>query len=250
MNPNETDQFLADLPDDQGRDLFDFTQQEPQPFVEQEEEEEPEYQPKNRRERRLLQKAEREKQSSIQLADQVKTLNERIENLSQVRSVADDADYLKAIELIYGNDSPEAIQATELLKKAMIGVRDDAETRAYQRLVEQQTQEVQAVAEAEEELDSILDDIEDRYGVELTEEQEVAYFQLMQKMSPKDRQGNVVALADPDAVWEVFSDRMSKKPDSRAKELSARSMVQSGATKDSTLKDDAAERQLREWGIL
>lgn len=246
MNPNETDQFLADLPDDQGSDLFDFTPQEPQPFVEQEgEEAEVEYKPKNRRERRLTQKLEAERQSAIDLA-------ERLSRLEQARSVSEeDADYLKGLELIYGTDSPEAIQATELLKKAITGVREDAETRAYQRFLDSQNQELQAVAEAEEELDIILDGIEDRYKVELTEDQEAAYFQLMQKMSPKDKNGNVVGLADPDAVWEIFSERMNKpRTDSRAKELSARSMVQSGATKDSTLKDDAAERQLREWGIL
>jgi len=242
--PNETDQFLADLPDDQGSELFDFTQQEPQPFVEQEQEvEDP--QPKNRRERRLTQKLEAERQSSIDLA-------ERLSRLEQARTVSEeDVDYLKGLELIYGTDSPEALQATELLKKAITGVREDAETRAYQRFLDSQNQEIKAVAEAEEELDSILDGIEDTYGVELTKDQEAAYFQLMQKMSPKDKNGNVVALADPDAVWEVFSERMNKpRTDSRAKELSARSMVQSGATKDSTLKDDAAERQLREWGIL
>lgn len=243
-NPNETDLFLADLPDDQGSDLFDFQQQEPQPFVEQEPEPE-DPQPKNRRERRLTQKLEAERQSAIDLA-------ERLSRLEEARTVSEeDADYLKGLELIYGTDSPEAIQATELLKKAITGVREDAENRAYQRLQDSQSKEVQAVAQAEEELDSVLDDIEDRYGVELNEDQEVAYFQLMQKMSPKDRDGNVIALADPDAVWEIFSERMNTpRTDSRAKELSARSMVQSGATKDSTLKDDAAERQLRDWGIL
>lgn len=242
--PNETDLFLADLPDDQGSDLFDFQQQEPQPFVEQEPEPE-DPQPKNRRERRLTQKLEAERQSAIDLA-------ERLSRLEEARTVSEeDADYLKGLELIYGTDSPEAIQATELLKKAITGVREDAENRAYQRLQDSQSKEVQAVAQAEEELDSVLDDIEDRYGVELNEDQEVAYFQLMQKMSPKDRNGNVIALADPDAVWEIFSERMNTpRTDSRAKELSARSMVQSGATKDSTLKDDAAERQLRDWGIL
>lgn len=242
--PNETDLFLADLPDDQGSDLFDFQQQEPQPFVEQEPEHE-DPQPKNRRERRLTQKLEAERQSAIDLA-------ERLSRLEEARTVSEeDADYLKGLELIYGTDSPEAIQATELLKKAITGVREDAENRAYQRLQDSQSKEVQAVAQAEEELDSVLDDIEDRYGVELNEDQEVAYFQLMQKMSPKDRNGNVIALADPDAVWEIFSERMNTpRTDSRAKELSARSMVQSGATKDSTLKDDAAERQLRDWGIL
>ena len=69
-------------------------------------------------------------------------------------------------------------------------------------------------------------------------------------MSPKDREGNVVSLADPYAVFEIFSEKLQKGTDNRAKSLSSRSMVQSGATKDSTLKDDAMERYLVENGII
>jgi vacuolar-type H+-ATPase subunit I/STV1 len=241
---NELEAFLKGT--EEQENLLD-TPLEVQPEkVEEEEEEqhEEDISPKTRRERRLKEKLEAERQSAIDLAN-------RLARLEEARSVRDeDAEYLKGIERIYGTDSPEAQMATELLTKAIVGARDDAERRAYERIQAERQNESQAVQQAESELDSIVDDIEDSYGVELTEAQERSYFELLQKMSPKDREGNVISLADPYAVFEIFSEKLQKGTDNRAKTLSSRSMVQSGATKDSTLKDDAMERYLVENGII
>ncbi len=201
--------------------------------------------PRNRRERRLMTKLQEERESSMFLAGKLEARTEA------ARAVTEEADYLKAVERIYGTDTPEAALATDLLKKAISGARDDAEERAYRRVSEERAKETEQFSAAESELDSMIDDIEDEYGVNLTESQERSFFQMLEKMSPKDKEGNVVEYADPHAVWEVFSERMQRRPvNNRAKDLSSRSMVDSGAQKDSTLQEDSTARYLREQGII
>lgn len=242
--PNELDQFLSDVSTEESQDPFAPALEEGEQQQEEEPEEQSEFKPKNRRERRLKQKLEAERLSSIQLA-------EKLDAVLSAKGATEEADYLQAIDRIYGTDSPEALAATEILKNALLGLKEDAKRSALEEIRSERQRESSAVAEAEEELESIMDELEDTYGVDLTDTQEQAYFALLQKMSPKDKNGEVVSLADPHAVWEVFADKMSaRKPDNRAKELSARSMTQSGATKDSSLQEDAGLRALREMGIL
>lgn len=206
--------------------------------------EEAEYHARNRRERRLMQKLEAERESSQFLAG-------KLEAMTGAKATTEEADYLKGIERIYGTDSPEAQMATELLTKAIVGARDDAETRAYNRFVESQSSEVRAVQQAEAELDDIMDEIQDTYEVALTPTQEASYFELMRKMSPKDRAGNVTGLADPHAVWEVFQERSSRSSDSsRSKQLASRSLTGSGTAGESSLQDDTQQRFLKENGII
>lgn len=202
--------------------------------------------PRNRRERRLVRKLQEERESSIFLAGKLEAREEAKRAVG-----SEEADYLGAVERIYGTETPEAQLATELLKKALVGVRDDAEARALAKYREERQQEQEAQRKAESELDNIVDDIEDTYDVTLTEPQERSFLQLLQKMSPKDKNGNVISLADPHAVWEVFQDKLKGKgTDNRAKTLSARSMTQSGAAKDSKLGEDATTRFLQESGII
>lgn len=242
--PNELEQFLQDT-EQQETDPFAHLEQAPETPETPKEPEDDGIKPKNRRERRILEKLEAERQSNMFLAAKLEAMKEAKSTLNE------ESDYLKAVEQIYGTDSAEAQLATDLLKKAILGATKEAEERAYQRVMSEREQEQQAVVAAENELDEILDELEETYDVDLTPDQERAYFTLLQKMSRKDRNGEVVSLADPHAVWEVFSEKMSQRPvDNRAKELSARSMTQSGAAKDSTLQEDAGYRLLKEMGIV
>lgn len=201
--------------------------------------------PRNRRERRLMQRLQAERESSMFLAGKLEARTEA------QKSVTEEEDYLKTVEQIYGNDTPEKQIATELLKKAIVGARDDAERRVYERVVRERQEESSAETQAEKELDSIIERIEDEHGVSLTETQERAYFQLLERMSPKDRNGTVIEYADSEAVWEVFKDRLSKKPaDTRARDMSSRSMTQSGSSTQSNLQDDVAARFLKDQGII
>lgn len=257
---NEVEQFLQDTAVDPNKvDVLD------QPLVaedpakgegegkggegtgkKEDEGEEGEAKPRNRRERRLMTRLEQEKQSSAFLAGKLEARTEAS------KAVSEEADYLKAAERIYGTDSPEAQLATDLLKKAITGARDDAETRAYERIKAERQDEIKEQQVADQELDTMLDEIEEEYGVSLTEAQERSFFQLLEKMSPKDRDGKVSQYADANAVWEVFSEKLTKAKtsDTRAKDMSSRSMTQSGASKESNLQDDVAARFLKEQGII
>lgn len=201
--------------------------------------------PRNRRERRLMQRLEDEKQSSAFLAGKLSARSDA------EKAVSEEADYLKAVEQIYGNDTPEKQLATDLLKKAITGARDDAERRAYERLISERENESRSEAQANDELDTMIDELEDEHGVTLTPAQEKGFFQLLQKMSPKDSDGNVKEYADPAAVWEVFAERLQKRGgDNRAKDMSSRSMTQSGAARESNLTNDVTARFLNDNGII
>ena len=214
---------------------------------EYDEAEEQGYTPRNRRERRLMEKLEAERKSAMQLAERLEARSGAEHALTE-----GEADYLKSIERIYGTDSPEAEMATNLLKQAITGARDDAEQRAYERWSREQQSETNAVIEAENELDEIMDNIMDTYDVDLTPEQEASYYMLMEHMSPKDRSGNVIGLADPHAVWEVFTERTTSRSSSgdRARELAGRSMTNSGNAQPSSIDDDSQQRFLKEHGII
>ena len=237
---NETEKFFDDLGTDQNN-ATDILEQpltdidnSGTPVEQKIDNEDPEKEPKNRRERRLIKKLQEERESAMFMSGKLAALEETKSVINEER------DYLKGVERIYGTESPEAIMAGDLLKKAIIGARDEAEQRAYERIKAERIQEQQELAKAESQLDGFIEEIEETYGVTITEAQERSYFQLLQKMSPKDRNGNVIEYADPHAVWEVFHERVkSKAPDNTAKILSNRSMTQSGASLESSLPDGA-----------
>lgn len=243
MEQTTQEQFLADITKEEPVDAF-ATQVSEKGEEDVQGNSEEDGTPRNRRERRLMEKLAAERESSMFLAGKLEARNEA------ERAVTEEADYLKSVERIYGTDSPEAQIATDLLKKAIVGARDDAKREALEEMRAEFQKGDTEVREAENELDGFIEDIEDTYKVSLTGAQEKAYFTLLEKMSPKDRDGSVKEYADPHAVWEIFSERMQKRTDTRAKDLSSRSMVQSGASTESNLQDDVSARWLRENGII
>lgn len=249
--PNEQEKFLEDTQVDPTKvDVLEapLTPDEVKPSedgVAGDNDEQEDLKPRNRRERRLLSKLADERESSSFLAGKLAARTEA------EKSVTEEKDYLKAVERIYGTDTPEAQIATDLLKKAILGAREDAQRGAIEEIKAERRQEIEEQKAAEKELDEIKDEIEDEYGVTLTVPQERAFFQLMEKMSPKDKEGNVREYADPHAVWEVLQDKIKQRPlDTRAKDMSSRSMTQSGAGKESNLESDVTARFLKENGII
>lgn len=239
---NEQDKFLKDLESGEEKTILDLPL-EPEKVEEAvEKDDEPEF--RNRRERRLAAKLQQERESSIRLA-------ERLATLSEAQKSKEDAseDYLRSVEKIYGTDTPEAVAATELLKSALKGVAEKSKREALEEWRLEQRKAKEEEQKELETLDNMVDELEDTYNVELTPTQKKGYFQLLEKMSPKDENGHVIAYADPNSVWDVFQERI-KKTDNRAKELSNRSMVQSGASQGSKLTDDSHARYLRENGII
>ena len=244
--PNETQQeeFLKDLSPDLHPDVL--TQPlEPDAGQAQPGEEESNEDKFNRRERRLQSKLQAERESSIALAARLEALTEA----QKFRQESEPEEYLKAVEKIYGTNSPEATEATELLKTALQGVEKRATERALEQFREERKQENDSVASEEKTLDDMVESIEDETGQEMDEQTRQGFFQLLERLSPKDKDGNIIEYADHNAVWEELQAR--KQPQSnRAKDLAARSMVKTGASPQTSVEADANERWLRENGII
>lgn len=250
--PNEQDHFLKDLEPNHEADPFAPTSEEPQVAKpedpeEEEDEDATEMKARNRRERRLEAKLQAEREAGIQMA-------ERLKVLAEVNSPAQSNDYLEAVKRIYGTDSPEATAATDILVQSLKTVEERATENALARLRQEQAETQAAVQQEERRLDSMLEEIEDVHNVDLTssgsESTRRAFFQLLEKMSPKDAEGNVIEYADHHAVWEVLESRRQKRADTTAKDLSSRSMAQSNASSTNTIQDDATIKFLKENGII
>lgn len=249
MEPNEEQQFLDDIlpKSDIGNDPFqENVSQEPpaqEPSVVDEEH------AKNRRERRLQAKLEAERASAIQLAAKLEAITEA----QKVRSDTTENDYLKSVERIYGTETPEGREATELLKLALKGVGEEAKRSAVEEFKAEQARMNEEVRRRESELDMMLEEIEDEHNVDLTSSASEAtrkgFLKLLEKMSPKDKEGNIIQFADHTAVWEMYASQSSKK-ENPARQLSSRSMTPTGAPRNEQLKNDVEARQLSELGII
>lgn len=198
----------------------------------------------NRRERRLQTKLQAERESSIALAAKLEVLTE-----AQKFSRETNPEIDETITRIYGTNTPEAAEATALLSKAFKNVEERAKDSALQAFRDEQAQERNAVAQEEQTLDSMIEDIEDETGLTLDPNTQKTFFSLLEKLSPKDSEGNVIAYADHHAVWEELQARRQPQQN-RAKDLASRSMVKTGASPSTSVEQDATERYLRENGLI
>lgn len=249
--PNETQQFLDEFkkPED-NTDPFAFLEKPTEkPAEETKGEETPAEgipEPRNRREKRLMEKLQSEREAAIALAAKLDAITQS----QQTRT--ESSQWEESIEKIYGNSTPELREATELLRASMKGLKDEAKREAlaeYQRI----RQEEQAVvSQAEKRIDSMLEEIEDEYNVDLSSgAHQTEFLKLIEKMSPKDSEGNIVEYADHHAVWEIYQDKLNRnKPVNPAKDIVARGMTQSAGANDTKLSNDAHERFLKEHGII
>lgn len=251
---NEQEQFLKES-EGSSLDILEQPLEPEKPEGQQEEgeqqeenKEDDEQKLRNRRERRLAAKLQAERESSIQLAARL----EAITDAERTRT-SEAADYLKSVERIYGTSTPEATEATRLLQSALKDLKEEAKREALEAYQEERQKEVAAEREADSELEDMLEELEDEHNIDLTspaaENIQKGFFRLLEKMSPKDSEGNIVAYADPHAVWEMYQSS-SRRTDNRAKDLAARSMVRSGASGESKLQDDSTVRFLKANGII
>lgn len=242
---NTQDEFLKDLaPKENEVDLFD------QPLVPEvkpvvQTVPEPEKPEPNRRERRLEAKLQAERESAIALAAKLETLTEA----QRLQREAGPSEYVKQIERIYGTNSPEAQEATNLLAAALAGVEQRATEKALNQFREEQRKAAEEARKEEETLDDMVADIEDTFNVTMDQATQKNFFQLLEKLSPKDKQGNIIDYADPHAVWEQLQ-AMKPAPQTRQKDLASRSMVRTGAQTQTNIEADSQERWLRENGII
>lgn len=208
---------------------------------------------KNRQFRRLEQKYQAERESSIRLAAMLEARTEA----DKFRKETADVDENDAIARIYGTNTPEAREATRLLQKALQETQTKATDAAVEKFREEQRRGDAEVKRQQAHLDEMLENIEEEHGVDLTSNTPAArkarqgFFTLLEKLSPKEN-GVVKEYADALETWSLYQERQAKPAPSRAKEISARSMVKSGASSapEQTAEDKAAEKYLKEIGIL
>lgn len=239
--PNETqEEFLKDLEPKDDSVLDQPLALEAEPF----EPPKDDVDKPNRRERRLQERLQAERESSISLAAKLEVLTE-----AQKFSRENNPEIDETIARIYGTNTPEAAEATALLQKALKGAEDRATERALDAYREEQAKERDAERQEERTLDDMVDDIEDTFSIVMDSNTQKGFFQLLEKLSPKDRDGNVIEYADHQAVWEEYQSR--RKPENtRAKDLASRSVAPTGSSAPSTIADDATTRYLKEHDII
>jgi len=248
MERETTAEFLKDL-EVKPEDKFEAPLNPEEEPVKEEPKEEG-FQPKNRRERRLLTENQRLREEAIASAARLQGIAEA----QKLRETTEEADFLKMIEPIYGNDAPEKIEATNLLKKALKGLHEDAIRKAKEATLEdissRESRESEEIAKEEQTLEEIEERLEEDYNLDFSNESvRKGYYSLLEKASRKDNDGNIIEYADPDFIAETFISQREKSS-SRAKELASRSMVRGGQSSGSKLEMDANERFLREAGII
>lgn len=245
---NEQEQFLKELGiEENGNDVLTqpLTGEEPTEEIPAEDE----TKLRNRRERRLADKLQAEREASIVLAARLEAITEA----QKFRQDTGETDPLKSLEKIYGTDTPEGREATEVLKAALKGVGESAKASALEEFRAQQTQVQQEVSDNEDELESMVEELEDENNIDLTSAQadvhRKGFFRLLEKMSPKDREGNIIYYADHHAVWDAYS-QAQKRVANPARDLASRSMTQSGSSKENALTNDATTRYLSDNGFI
>lgn len=199
---------------------------------------------KNRQHKRLMERLQAQREENI-------ALNAKLTALSEVEKFKKDEPDLDLHRVLYGTQAPtdETREVSSRLQSILENYGQKAQERAIEAIRKEQAEEAKRVKEEEQSLDSMIENIEEDHNVSLTKEQKQGFFKYMEKMSPKNDNGEVIAYADPDAVWEIFSSKLQAKPVNPAKDFASRGMVQSASPIAKKDVDEATESFLREHGI-
>jgi hypothetical protein len=237
MENNEVDKFFANLPTENKSEADIFG--EPKAPIIEPEKDTGEEVLKNRRERRLAEKLNSEREMAIALNERVKVLSE------QVTSLTAQQQYVKEHE---GEIDPRLLRAfgstpegTELGKIFQDILKDTAEQakadalREFEETQRQRTAEIQKEQSVNENyIQQELEALEEEHNVDLTSNTPNAnkarkeFLSLVEKLSPKDSNGSIKEYADFGTAFEIYKGSQKSEPN-RAKELSARSMQNSSA---------------------
>ena len=241
------DQFLEDIPVADELDAFG----EPT-IVPEVKEEVIEPKPRDNREARRAKEAlQKEREANIFLTAKLEALSET-QKFSR-DSKSDDVDH--DLLTLYGSDD-NGRKAAEITQKLLNKTREQAKAEALEVFQSQQEAATREVSNQEKVLENMIEQIEDEYDVDLTSntpqsrKSKQGFYALLEKVSPKDSEGNVKDFADPLATWEMYQNTQQKSDSSRAKDLGSRSMVKSGASGESKLEQSATERYLKENGFI
>lgn len=242
---SEQENFLKSLEGEQESILDRNLEIESPDGKEPEDVEQTEQKLKNRRERRMAAQNQQIREENI-------ALNERVKVLSEVGKFREEVgdDSLKEVEAIFGTDTPEKLQATNILKKALSGMSESAVEKALDKIEQQRSGESQALIQEEKNLDTILDSVEDDYGIDMSNDSNrKGFLTLLERLSPKDKNGDIIEYADADTTAEVYLSR-KERSSGRAKDLASRSMTRSGESQPSKLEASSNEKYLKSLGVI
>ena len=138
---------------------------------------------------------------------------------------------------LIGNDTPEKIAMIKEAKMRDERMLHMAEERAFNRLSQKEQEDIKAEKEAEAELESAFESIEETYGVDISSNNPLAkktrqeFGAFVERIAPKDRNGEIVAYPDMTSAWEEFQEKKkNNQQPSRAKDFASRSMSRSAET--------------------
>lgn len=244
----ELNEFLKDL----GAPEESFLDK---PLVETEPEKEDtdiEERKKNRYTRRREAEAQRLRDEVTQLTERVKVLSE----VDKFKSETGSDDYIAKVRAIYGTTDadgkydPNREAASNLLEGTLRKIEETAVEKALAKLEERQGSETEAQKEADSEVDEMLEQVEDEYDLDMSDDNvRRGFITLMEKMSKKYDDGNIKEFADHNAVAETYLALQKRQGSSKARELASRSMTHSGESQPSQLPQNAVDRFMQENGL-
>ena len=247
---NEIDKLFGDLPS-QDRTEADIFGDNPEPKAQPAAEAEPEEPRKNRRHRRLEEQYQQEREANIALTERIKVLSEQ-QQLRREFGAAEDVD--PDLERVFGN-TPEGKEIARIMAKREEQILSRAEERALERLQQTQAAEEAEVRKYESEIDSMLEEIEDSNGIDLSSDTPSArkarreFLDMVVRLSPKDSEGNISEYADFGSTFELWQSTRDRQPAPRNKELASRSMSRSAPAGTEDLQDRAHRDYLKSIGI-
>ncbi len=134
--------------------------------------------------------------------------------------------------------------------------KQDAKEEALQELSNQRDREAKEQKDYESYIDAQLEALEDDHNVDLTSDAPAArkarreLLELVEKLSPKNEDGEITGFADFGTSWDVYSERRQKSTSvQQKKEIAAQTMNRSGNVDGKKVNDDANLAYLRSIGI-
>lgn len=165
----------------------------------------------------------------------------------------DDDEGTAILERIIGNDTPEKVAAIKDFKRYLSSLEEKGADRALQQLQQEEEYARQEEVQASEEIEEGFENIEDTFGVDISSNTPTArktrndFIDFIKRVSPKDEEGNVVALPDMMETFDLFQSTRQRHSNTRAKELASRSMARSSSISETPQDKDVSWKSVDKW---
>lgn len=150
------------------------------------------------------------------------------------KDTANDSDVPYEWLAMYG-DNEDTRKAWKFQEKLLNDYKTQARQEALDAFRSEQERERAETEQAEEFIDNSLEELEESYGIDLTSKAPAArkarteFLDLVQRLSPKDTDGNITSYVDFNEAFELYQSRkqVSSPETSRKQSLASRSMAKS-----------------------